>query len=116
MPVRLRPLTPASHAIATAHAGVGAPGYNLQCQTLLLRSRRGRGDAGEFFYQLVELGDVVIYVFVAVLRIEIARQFGGFISSDFFRCRPNVITDLIAGPVIPAARQGELVGGSAVSG
>jgi len=45
-------------------------------QTLLLYRRSISGDAAEFLHQLIEPGDVVIDIFIAVLRIAEVARFG----------------------------------------
>ena len=45
-------------------------------QTLLLYRRSISGDAAEFLHQLIELGDVVVDIFIAVLRIAEVARFG----------------------------------------
>src|SRR6266478_8543069 len=86
----------------------------LQCETLLRRSRNGGSYAAEFFYQLIKLRNIIINVFVTVLRVEIARQFRGFVRRNFFWSGFDVVADLVAGFVIAAAGQRELIGGGAV--
>jgi hypothetical protein len=67
-----------------------------QCQALLHRRRRVC-EAVELFHEIVELRYIVIDIFVAVLWIEFACQFSGFVGRTFFRGGFDVVADLIAG-------------------
>ena len=89
--------------------GVITPGFPAWRRWLPL------SDSAELLHQLIQLRDVVIDVFVAVLRIEVAHQFGRFVGRDLLRSRLNVVADLVARFVVAAAREGELVGRGAVA-
>src|SRR2546423_15142391 len=65
----------------------------------------------EFLHQLIQLRDVVVDVFVAVLRIEVTRELGSLISSDLLWGGFDVVANLFARLVEAAAGQGELIGG-----
>src|SRR5207244_3922293 len=55
-------------------------------------------------------------VFIAVLRIEGGGELRAFVCRDFFARASDVVTDLLAGPIVPAARQRKLVGSGAIPG
>src|SRR5882724_6037856 len=77
--------------------------------------RLGRGNSAELLYQLVQLRGIVIHVFVAVIGIKVAREFGGFVGGDFLGRGFDVVTDLFARFVISTAGQGELVRRGAIA-
>src|SRR5256885_9854760 len=87
-------------------------GQGLQKSRLV---RLGRGDATEFLNEVVELRDVVIHVFVAVIGIKVAREFGGFVGGDFLGRGLDVVADLFAGFVGAVAGEGELVRRGAIA-
>ena len=81
----------------------------------VLRRRSRLGEAAEFFHQFVELGCVVIDVFVAILRVEVAGQLGSFVRGNLFRRSLDVVANLIARFVIAATSQCELVRRGAIT-
>src|ERR1700719_2790578 len=87
----------------------------LQCETLLRGSLSGGSYAAEFLYQLAQLGSVVIDVFIAVLRVEFAGQFGGFVGRNFLGRSLDVVTDLVPGFVNATAGESKLVSSGAVA-
>src|SRR5438067_7358007 len=74
-------------------------GSNLQSRLLCL----GWRDVREFLHEVVELCDVIVDVLVAVLGIEVACELGGFVGGDFLGRGLDVVADLFAGFVVPAA-------------
>src|SRR2546423_1426178 len=73
----------------------------LQQRRLL---RFGWSDARELLHQLIQLRDVVVDVFVAVLRIEVTRELGSLISGALLRRSFDVVADLFARFVVATAR------------
>ncbi len=55
----------------------------LEDEAALLRAR-GRCQTGELFYQIIELGDVVVGVLVACGRVEIGNELRRLVGRYFF--------------------------------
>jgi uncharacterized membrane protein len=68
----------------------------LPRQAFLFPRRSSRSQSAEFFHQVVQFGDIVVDVFVAIFGIEFARRIGGFVGGDFFWCRFDIVADLVA--------------------
>ena len=76
----------------------------------------GLDEGGEFLYEVLQFGGVVFHVLVAIGGVPVGGEAGVLVGGDVFLRAGDVIRDLVAGFIIAAALEGELVGGGAVAG
>ena len=65
--------------------------------------------------ELVQLGDVILHIFVAILRVPLRGESGIFVSGDFLGGTRDVVADLVAGLLVSSASDRKFESGRAIA-